>query len=262
MAMHRTHGVVLVFAMALAQSVAAQTPVFPGSEIVVTAGRVPQKLSDALRNVTVITAEDIEHSGQLTLAQVLQQFGGLEMASNGGHGNTASIFIRGANSAHTLVLVDGIRLQSATLGTTAFENIPLAQIERIEIVPGPVSSLYGSDAVGGVIQIFTKSRRSTPAAEFTASLGSYDTRSIKAATSTTVGNTDFTLSAGFFETDNFNVTKPTISFGRFNPDDDGYRNSNFSGSSRIASTPRTRWARAFFTAKARRISTAGPRPTT
>ncbi len=201
---------------------------FPGSETIVTAVRVPQRLSDALRNVTVITAADIEQSGQLTLAQVLQQFGGLEMVSNGGHGNASSVFIRGANSAHTLVLVDGIRLQSATLGTTAFENIPLAQIERIEIVPGPASSLYGSDAIGGVIQIFTKSRRSTPAADVTASLGSYDTRSIKGATSTTVGNTDFTLSAGFFETDNFNVTKPTIKFGRFNPDDDGYRNSNFS----------------------------------
>jgi vitamin B12 transporter len=215
--------------LALAQCAAAQqVPVFPGSETVVTAGRVPQRLSDALRNVTVITAADIEQSGQLTLAQVLQQFGGLEMVSNGGQGNAASVFIRGANAAHTLVLVDGIRLQSATLGTTAFENIPLAQIERIEIVPGPVSSLYGSDAIGGVIQIFTKSRRSTPAVDVTASLGSYATRALKAAASSTFGATDLTLSAGFFATDSFSATKPTVSFNRFNPDDDGYRNSNFS----------------------------------
>lgn len=217
-------------ALASAQWAAAQqVPVFPGSETVVTAGRVPQRLSDALRNVTVITAADIEQSGQLTLAQVLQQFGGLELVSNGGHGNAASVFIRGANSTHTLVLVDGIRLQSATLGTTAFESIPLAQIERIEIVPGPVSGLYGSDAIGGVIQIFTKSKRATPAVDVTASLGSYATRTVRGAASTTFGSTDLTLSAGFFETDNFSATKPTASFGRFNPDDDGYRNTNFSG---------------------------------
>lgn len=216
--------------LALSHGAAAQQlPVYPGSETIVTAGRVAQRLSDALRNVTVITAEDIERGGQLTLAQVLQQLGGLEMASNGGHGNSASIFMRGANSAHTLVLVDGIRLQSATLGTTAFENIPLAQIERIEIVPGPVSGLYGSDAIGGVIQIFTRSKRATPAVDVTASLGSYGTRALKGAASGTWGDTDLTLSAGAFRTDNFNVTRPTISFGRFNPDDDGYRNSNFSG---------------------------------
>ena len=209
-------------------AVAQQIPVFPGGETVVTAGRIPQRLSDALRNVTVITAADIEQSGQLTLAQVLQQFGGLEMVSNGGPGNAASIFIRGANSAHTLVLVDGIRLQSATLGTTAFENIPLAQIERIEIVPGPVSGLYGSDAIGGVIQIFTKSKRSTPSADVTASLGTYGTRALKGAASTTLDNTDLTLSAGYFETDSFSATKPTVSFGRFNPDNDAYRNSNVS----------------------------------
>ncbi len=217
-------------ALCLPTFTAAQQPaVHPGGETIVTATRLAQPVTEALRNVTIITAEEIERGGQLTLAQVLQQFGGLEMVSNGGHGNASSIFIRGANAAHTLVLVDGIRLQSATVGTTAFENIPLAQIERIEIVPGPASSLYGSDAIGGVIQIFTKSRRGTPSAEVTASLGSYATRALKGAASATLGSTDFTLSAGFLETDNFNVTKPTISFGRFNPDDDAYRNTNFSG---------------------------------
>ncbi len=206
-----------------------QPPVFFGNETIVTAGRVSQRLADALRNVTVIRAEDIARSGQLTLAQVLQQFGGVEMASNGGHGSAQGVFIRGANSAHTLVLVDGIRLGSATLGTTAFENIPLALIERIEIVPGPVSSLYGSDAIGGVIQIFTKSRRYSPQAEVSASVGSYGTRSLRGSFGTSLGDTDLTLSAGRFQTDGFDATKPTISFGRHNPDKDGYRNSSVSG---------------------------------
>lgn len=208
---------------------AQQVPIFPGSEIVVTAGRMPQRLSDTLRNVVVITAADIEQAGQLTLAQVLQQFGGLEVTSNGGQGGSTSVFIRGTNSAHTLVLVDGIRLQSATAGITAFENIPLAQVERIEIVPGPASSLYGSDAIGGVIQIFTKGGRATSSADVTASVGSYGTRSVKGSASASAGDTDFTLSAGFLETDGFSATKPTVAFGQFNPDDDGYRNSNFSG---------------------------------
>lgn len=222
--------IALAFAQsAMAQAASEQPPVFFGNETIVTAGRISQRLADALRNVTVIRAEDIARSGQLTLAQVLQQFGGLEVASNGGHGSAQSVFIRGSNSAHTLVLVDGIRMGSATLGTTAFENIPVALIERIEIVPGPVSSLYGSDAIGGVIQIFTKSRRYSPQVDVTASLGSRDTKSLKGSFGTSLGDTDFTLSMGLFETDNFDATKPTISFGRHNPDKDGYRNASVSG---------------------------------
>jgi vitamin B12 transporter len=208
---------------------ARQLAVHPGGETIVTATRLAQPVTDVLRDVTIITSGEIERGGQLTLAQVLQQLGGVEIASSGGHGNAATVLIRGANAAHTLVLVDGIRLQSATVGTTAFENIPLAQVERIEIVPGPVSSLYGSDAIGGVIQIFTKSGRGVPRADVTASAGSQATRALRASASGTWGDTDATLSAGHFRTDNFNVTRPTISFGRFNPDLDPYRNSNFSG---------------------------------
>src|SRR4029079_7529956 len=102
-------------------------------------------------SVSVITARHILDAGQSTLLGVLQRLGGVEIASNGGAGQTSAVFIRGANSAHTLVLVDGLRIGSATSGTTAFENIPLDQIDRIEIVAGPLSALYGSDAIGGVI---------------------------------------------------------------------------------------------------------------
>ena len=217
-------------ALALAQAAwAQQQPVYSGRETVVTAGRIAQRLSDTLGSAVVITARDIEASGQLSLPQILQLYGGVEMASNGGQGSASSVFIRGANSAHTLVLVDGLRLQSATSGSTAFENIPLAQIERIEIVPGPLSGLYGSDAIGGVIQIFTKSGRYSPGASVAAGLGGYGTRSLSASMSGAAGDTDFTVSAGHLETDNFDATKPTISFNRHNPDDDGYRNTNFSG---------------------------------
>ena len=215
--------------LALAQSVCAQEPVFEGSETVVTSARIEQKLSDALRDVVVISARDIENSGQLTLGQVLQIYGGVEMTSNGGPGTVSSVFIRGANSAHTLVLVDGIRLQSATTGTTAFENIPLAQIERIEIVPGPVSGLYGSDAIGGVIQIFTKSGRYSPGANVAAAIGSYGYGSANASLSGAAWESAYTIAGGWTETRGFSATKPSVPFGQYNPDKDGYRNSNFSG---------------------------------
>jgi vitamin B12 transporter len=209
-------------------ALAQEPPVTRGSETVVTAGRIVQPLADTLRPVVVIHARDIEQSGQLTLPEVLQQFGGVEIASNGGAGGAASVFMRGANSAHTLVLVDGIRLGSATTGTTAFENIPLAQIERIEIVSGPASSLYGSDAIGGVIQIFTKSGRYSPGATVQAGIGGDATRSLRASASGTAGGTELTVSAGYLATDGFSAGRPTLPFGGYNPDDDPYRNSSFS----------------------------------
>jgi len=205
--------------LALAQS--------PEDTVVVTATRFPQTRTQTLQPVNVITAEDIARSGQQTLVEVLQTLGGVETASTGGPGQPSSVFMRGANSGHTLVLIDGMRIGSATLGTTAFENIPLSQIERIEVVPGHLSSLYGSDAIGGVIQIFTKSGRYAPASSITAGVGTYNTRNVAGSVNRTVGDTDFNLILGYFETDGFDATKPGA-FGH-DPDKDGYRNENFSG---------------------------------
>jgi vitamin B12 transporter len=203
-------------------------PVYQGSETVVTAGRLEQRLADSLRSVVVVTARDIEASGQLSLAQVLQQYGGVETATSGGIGSATSIFLRGSNSSHALVLVDGVRVGSATLGTTAIENIPLGQIERIEIVSGPASGLYGSDAIGGVIQIFTRSGSRSPGGSVVAGYGTWNTRSLRAQLAGSEGETSYSLAAGYHETDGYNATRPTISFDRYNPDDDGYRNTNVS----------------------------------
>ena len=90
------------------------------------------------------------------MAELLQRHAGVEFRATGGPGQPAGLFIRGANAGQTLVLVDGLRVGSASVGTTSIENIPLDLIERIEIVKGPLSSLYGSDAIGGVVQIFTR----------------------------------------------------------------------------------------------------------
>jgi len=207
--------------LALAQS--------PEDAVVVTATRFPQIRSQTLQPVSVITAEDIARGGQQTLVEVLQTLGGVEIASNGGFGQPSSVFMRGANSGHTLVLVDGMRIGSATLGTTAMENIPISQIERIEVVPGQLSSLYGSDAIGGVIQIFTKSGKYAPAASINAGVGTYGTGSVSGGVIRTVDDTDFSLNFGYLESKGFDATKPTVPFGQHNPDRDGHRNINASG---------------------------------
>lgn len=139
----------------------AQMPPVPGTPqsldtIVVTAIRSPQAQSQALRDVTVITRADIEVAGSLSLAELLQRHALAEFRATGGPGQPTGIFLRGANTGQTLVLIDGQRVNSATVGTTSVENIPLDMIERIEVVKGPLSSLYGSDAIGGVVQVFTR----------------------------------------------------------------------------------------------------------
>lgn len=220
----KTSAITAVLAVLATPFALAQTP---EQEVVVTATRVPQAQSQTLQPVTVITAEDIAKAGQQTLVEVLQALGGVEVASNGGFGQPSSVFMRGANSDQTLVLVDGMRISSATLGSTALENIPLNQIARIEVVPGQLSGLYGSDAIGGVIQIFTKSGSYAPAASVTAGAGTYGTSSVTAGLSRMLGSVDLSLTVGYFGSDGFDATKPGA-FGH-DPDSDGYRNQNFSG---------------------------------
>ena len=126
------------------------------SEVVVTATRTPQPITETLAPVTLITAADIERLQPEDMFDVLNRVPGINMRRNGGIGSTTSLFLRGTSTDQTLVLVDGVRISSATNGTTALEHIDPEQIARIEVVRGSHSSLYGADAIGGVIQIFTK----------------------------------------------------------------------------------------------------------
>jgi vitamin B12 transporter len=147
-------------------------------EVVVTATRTAQAADASLASVTVITRQDIEQMQAQSLPEVLRGVAGLTISNNGGAGKTTSVFMRGTNADHVLVLVDGIKIGSATLGTASFQDIPVSQIERIEIVRGPRASLYGSEAIGGVIQIFTRKScgAPTPSASFTSgSYGTYNT---------------------------------------------------------------------------------------
>src|SRR5882672_6679737 len=128
----------------------------PIPQVIVTANRVPQAADTVVADLVVIDAEQIARAGPIGLAELLQRHAGAEISVNGGPGQPSGVFLRGANTSHVVVLIDGVRVNSATTGTNALEHLPLSQIERIEVMRGPASSLYGSDAIGGVIQIFTR----------------------------------------------------------------------------------------------------------
>ncbi len=125
-------------------------------EIVVTATRIPTPLADTLPSTAIITAEDIERLKPQDFGELLGRKSGIGFRDSGGRGSSGGLFVRGTATKHVLVLINGMRISSAANGATAIENIPLESIERIEIVKGPMSGVYGSDAIGGVIQIFTK----------------------------------------------------------------------------------------------------------
>ncbi|MBW7902101.1 MAG: TonB-dependent receptor [Rhodocyclaceae bacterium] len=195
---------------------------------VVTATRTPTQSSDLLSDVTIVDREQIDRLGADTLSDLLGRLPGVQVAGNGGRGATGSLSLRGTNTNHTLVLVDGLRLSSATTGATAIESLPLDQIERIEILRGPASSLYGSDAVGGVIQIFTRAGDGAPAPRASFGAGTYRTRQGSVGYGGQVGDTRFDLQAGWEESDSFSSIRAPKGglYDMYNPDDDDYRNGN------------------------------------
>jgi vitamin B12 transporter len=198
--------------------------------VVVTATRTPEPLSSIIQPIELITEHQIQQAGQQTLTGLLQSQANVEIAANGGFGQTSSVFMRGANSSHTLVLIDGIRVNNAAGGTVPFENMPTPQFSRIELVPGPFSGLYGSDALGGVIQMFTHRWPDASSVTGVAGYGSYDTSNVYGGVSAGTESTGFTVNAGYLQSRGFSATNASEPFGSFNPDNDGYRNSNVSGS--------------------------------
>ena len=210
-----------------ALSCLAASPVYaetdPEDAVIVTATRTAQTVDETLASVTVITREDIERSQVTSLSELLTGLTGIDSAVNGGYGKATSLFLRGANSNHVLVMIDGVKVGSATLGTTAFEFLPLDQIDRIEVVRGPRSSLYGSEAIGGVIQIFTRQAMDKPGAHVEAGTGSFSTRAVSAGMSSAKDGTGLGMTASRFKTGGFNAQNPE---SVNEPDKDGYWNDS------------------------------------
>jgi vitamin B12 transporter len=204
----------------------------PG-EIVVTATRIEQPLNKTLSSTTVITQEDIKNSQAPDLATILRSVAGVEVSQNGGMGKAASLFMRGSNATQVLVLLDGVRINSATLGTTAIEHLMLDQIERIEVVRGNASGLYGSDAIGGVVQIFTKRGHGAPAFNVSEGVGSHGTQRLSAGWGGAIENTDFSIQASRFNTEGVSAINPAL-IPAANPDNDGYDNTSVSANVRHA----------------------------
>lgn len=195
-------------------------------DVVVTSSRIPQARENVVADVSVIEREEIEQAGLSTLVELLRTQPGVEIESNGSFGATSAIHLRGTGSQAVVVLIDGMRMGSATTGTTALEQLSPEQIERIEIVRGPASSLYGSEAVGGVIQIFTRRGDDKPHADAYLGYGSYNTRRAAASLGGTAGDTRYALNASALYTDGFSSLNTNS--GR-DADDDAYRNLTLSG---------------------------------
>ena len=187
--------------------------------IIVTASRVSQTENQALASVTVITRRQIERSQASDMVELLRSVAGIDIVRTGGPGAQTSVFMRGTNSNHVLVLIDGVRAADATSGGFAWENLDPSQIERIEIVRGPRATLYGSDAIGGVIQIFTRKPRG-PVARF--ELGSFGTHGAEIGGGTG-GRVRFFADASYRGATGFPATNPSAGPSLYSPQNDGYQ---------------------------------------
>ena len=171
--------------------------------------------------MSVITRADIEQSQAPDVADLLSQQAGLDVVRSGSTGANVSIFTRGSNSNHTLILINGVRVNTSMQGNYDFSNLPLAMIERVEIVRGPRAAFWGSDAIGGVINIFTRERQSF--VELRA--GSYGRAELDAGFGLGDSENSFGAAFGYGSGSGFSATNTNVSFG-FNPDDDGFRNTH------------------------------------
>ena len=207
----------------LASTVWAQTntPLLP--EMVVTASRTEQRVQDALPSTTLITRADIERAQTNDLPSLLRKVTGVEIAQTGGPGTVASAFMRGGASRHTLVLVDGVAINNLNFGSAALEHLPVSNIERIEIVRGNVSSLYGSAALGGVIQIFTREASGKDLVALGITIGSRSTKQLDAtATTKLASGTRLSATLQSLDDGGINATDQAKLAGT-NPDVDGYK---------------------------------------
>lgn len=185
--------------------------------LVVTANGYEQPIDQVLSPLTVISRQQIEQSPAQDLAGLLVSVPGVQITQSGGFGQNVGVFIRGGNTNQTLILIDGVRVGSATLGYKSLANLTLNQIERIEVLRGPRAAVYGSDAISGVIQIFTRKGNSPVSVDLVAGSQSYARVNLNLGL--VEDNYYLRATLSHESTDGYNVREG------INPDDDGYRNN-------------------------------------
>ena len=207
----------------------AQTPAqLPGT--VVTASRTAQRADELVSDVVVIDRAEIEKSTGRTLAEILARAPGVQFSANGGLGKNSSVNIRGAEARHTVLLIDGVRFGSATTGSPNWDTLAIDLIERIEILKGPASSLYGSEAVGGVVQIFLRQGVQGLAPYASLTLGSYGHRQVTAGVNGGNGPLSYSLGVQHARDQGFSATNPKVQFNNYNADTDAFSQDSFNTS--------------------------------
>lgn len=196
-------------------------------EIVVTATRLQTPVKHVGSSVTVISGEDLEKRGTHLIHDALRTVPGTDVVQSGGPGQQTSVFLRGTNSNHTLVLIDGVEANDPISIGRAFDfaNLTVDNIERVEILRGSQSTLYGSDAIGGVINIITKKGKGKPSASVTAEYGSFATRRGSLSFRGSAETAHYAFSLGKMETDGISAAPESEG----NTERDGYDNVTFSG---------------------------------
>jgi len=197
--------------------------------IVVTATRSAQPLADSIPQTTLFDEQDIADSNAGDAVGLIALAPGVQITRNGGPGANSGVYLRGASSSQSLVLIDGVRVESVSLGAAQLSQLMLDQIGRVEVVNGNVSALYGSNAIGGVVQIFTKEGEAHPPRfHFEAEYGSYRTQRQSAGVDGALdadGRTTFSLNVSREKTDGFSSIDPALAPGA-NPNANGYLNES------------------------------------
>ncbi len=204
---------------------AQNTTIETDETMVVTANRFEQSAKDVIAPMSVVTKEEIVQIQAKTITDILRLQPGIEVANNGGIGQNASIFMRGTNSDHVLVLIDGFKMNSSIKSGMNINKIPVNQIERIEIIRGSGAVMYGSDAIGGVINIITRTSQNDVSKSATIGVGSNKYKEGNFAANTKVGeNGHLKMAAGFTQTEGYNVNPQP---GKNDGDKHGFDNSQF-----------------------------------
>jgi vitamin B12 transporter len=193
--------------------------------IFITAGRVAEPIEETLYSTSTVTAEEIERRQPRDVGEILGRLPGIEIGRNGGPGQATSAFIRGAASDHTLLLIDGVPVNSGTVGSPALQHFMADQIDRIEVVRGPASTLYGSGAIGGVVQLLTpRVAKGTTTVRVATGGGSDDTMNLNGSFAHGAEHVSARLAVSRRETDGYPILPSVSSIDR------GYDNDSFSGS--------------------------------